>query len=120
MLTNKRIIIIGVLVLIVGVIWFSQTFFLKKKIEGLEKTVDTQEKTIVQLNQELKLMQFELQTVQKGLVVLENYTKREREVVSRGEETKSKILNVVEQSDESKDWWSSEIPSDLLDALLCK
>ena len=102
-----------------GLAWYIQKHSLENKIDSLQKTVDSQTETIVQLEQELKATQFEVQTVENGLVALEDFTSKQKEIRDDADQTKTNVLEAVTQSDENKSWWYSEVPTDLLDALMC-
>jgi uncharacterized coiled-coil protein SlyX len=112
--------VVFVLILGLSLAWYLNTRSLEKKISELQKTVDTQDSLIVDLEQELESTRFEVQVVQRGLAALEDFNARQKEIRDDEDRTKTKILETVTQSDEAKDWWSSDIPTDLLDALMCQ
>ena len=101
-------------------VWYIQVRSLENKVESLQKIVDNQDTLIVQLGQDLESTRFELQTVKNGLSVLEDFTSKQKEIQKDADQTKSKIFETVYQSDETRDWWSSEVPSDLLNAFMCQ
>lgn len=113
-------IVIAILALVLSVVWHIQTSSFEKKISGLQKTVDKQDDIIVSLTQELNAVTFELDSVKKSLTVLENYANKEREILENGNKTKTAILDVVDRSEENKNWWNTPIPESLLDALACE
>ena len=115
--TSIAILFILILALGLGLAWNIKTHSLENKIEELKKTVDNQNVVIVNLEQELKLTKFELDTVQKGLLALEDFNSKQKEILDDEDQTKTEIMDVVNQSEEVQDWWSSSVPSDLLDAL---
>lgn len=118
--TSIALIVVFVLILGLSLAWYLNTRSLEKKISELQKTVDTQDSLIVDLEQELESTRFEVQAVQRGLAALEDFNARQKEIRDDEDRTKTKILETVTQSDEAKDWWSSDIPTDLLDALMCQ
>ena len=118
--TSIALIVVFVLILGLSLAWYLNTRSLEKKISELQKTVDTQDSLIVDLEQELESTRFEVQAVQRGLAALEDFNTRQKEIRDDEDRTKTKILETVTQSDEAKDWWSSDIPTDLLDALMCQ
>lgn len=118
--TSVALIVVFVLILGLSLAWYLNTRSLEKKIYELQKTVDTQDSLIVDLEQELESTRFEVQAVQRGLAALEDFNARQKEIRDDEDRTKTKILETVTQSDEAKDWWSSDIPTDLLDALMCQ
>ena len=117
--TGISIILIILALLGLVIAWQVKTTSMENKISNLQKTVDTQDETIVQLTRELEEVNFELKTVQKGLTSLEDYTKKEREILEDGDKTKTDLLEAVTTSKENQDWWNTNIPDDLLNALLC-
>lgn len=118
--TSIALIVVFVLILGLSLAWYLNTRSLEKKISELQKTVDTQDSLIVDLEQELESTRFEVQAVQRGLSALEDFNARQKEIRDDEDRTKTQILDTVTQSDEAKDWWSSDIPTDLLDALMCQ
>ena len=118
--TSVALIVVFVLILGLSLAWYLNTRSLEKKISELQKTVDTQDSLIVDLEQELESTRFEVQAVQRGLAALEDFNARQKEIRDDEDRTKTKILETVTKSDEAKDWWSSDIPTDLLDALMCQ
>lgn len=117
--TGLVILLIGAILLGLYIAWQIQVHGFEKKIIDLQKTVDTQDSVIVDLTRDLDNMSFELKTVKKGLLILEEYNKKEREILENGDKTKTDILEAVSSSEENQSWWDSPIPDDLLDALLC-
>ncbi len=118
--TSISLIVVFVLILGLSLAWYLNTRSLEKKISELQKTVDTKDSLIVDLEQELESTRFEVQAVQRRLAALEDFNARQKEIRDDEDRTKTKILETVTQSDEAKDWWSSDIPTDLLDALMCQ
>lgn len=118
--TSIALIVVFVFILGLSLAWYLNTRSLEKKISELQKTVDTQDSLIVDLEQELESTRFEVHAVQRGLSALEDFNARQKEIRDDEDRTKTQILETVTQSDEAKDWWSSAIPDDLLDALMCQ
>lgn len=122
-ITSKKgiaVIVIGAIILALFVAWQVQTSSFEKKILDLQKTVDNQESIIVDLTNELSAINFELDSVKKGLRVLEDYAKKEKEILEDGNKTKTDILETVTSSEENKSWWNTPIPDSLLDSLMCE
>ena len=117
--TGITILLIGVAILSLYLAWHTQIQSLTNKITSLQKVVDNQNQTIVELETEIGAVKLELQTAQKGIAALEVFTQREKEILQDGNKIKTDILDAVQNSEENQSWWNTPVPDDLIDAILC-
>ncbi len=85
----------------------------------MQKTIDKQEADIVELENSLRLREYELQLTKNSLQVAQEFMVQERRIREEADETKRELLETVATSEEAKDWWNSLIPDNILDELTC-
>jgi predicted PurR-regulated permease PerM len=124
LLSSKAISITALLLIIIllvtiGVIQV-QKKGLNQKIDDLNKTIDNKEEIIIELNQQIKVKDFEIQYLQKGISIANSYEKEKEKVLEDETTTKVQILEKVMSTEENKDWWNTPIPADILDLITCR
>jgi predicted PurR-regulated permease PerM len=118
-LSITALILIIILLVTIGVIQV-QKKGLNQKIDDLNKTIDNKEETIIELNQQIKVKDFEIQYLQKGISIANSYEKEKEKVLEDETTTKVQILEKVMSTEENKDWWNTPIPADILDLITCR
>lgn len=118
-LSITALILIIILLVTIGVIQV-QKKGLNQKIDDLNKTIDNKEETIIELNQQIKVKDFEIQYLQKGISIANSYEKEKEKVLEDETTTKVQILETVMSTEENKDWWNTPIPADILDLITCR
>ena len=118
-LSITSLILIIILLVTIGVIQV-QKKGLNQKIDDLNKTIDNKEETIIELNQQIKVKDFEIQYLQKGISIANSYEKEKEKVLEDETTTKVQILETVMSTEENKDWWNTPIPADILDLITCR
>ena len=121
--TSKYSFIILVIVVVALALFQGATSCQKKvlenKVEEMQKTIDKQEADIVELENSLRLREYELQLTKNSLQVAQEFMVQERRIREEANETKRELLETVANSEEAKDWWNSLIPDSILDELTC-
>lgn len=110
------------LVLIIALITTILVFYiqkqdLNKKIDLLNKTLDTKEEHILELEQQIKMKEFEIQYLQKGMNIAQVYEQEKEKVLQDDTTTKVQVIQTAMSNEENKDWWNTPIPSGILDIL---
>lgn len=118
-LSITALILIIILLVTIGVIQV-QKKGLNQKIDDLNKTIDNKEEIIIELNQQIKVKDFEIQYLQKGISIANSYEKEKEKVLEDETTTKVQILEKVMSTEENKDWWNTPIPADILDLITCR
>lgn len=118
-LSITALILLIILLVTIGVIQV-QKKGLNQKINDLNKTIDNKEETIIELNQQIKVKDFEIQYLQKGISIANSYEKEKEKVLEDETTTKVQILETVMSTEENKDWWNTPIPADILDLITCR
>lgn len=121
--TSKYSFIILVIVVVALALFQGATSCQKKvlenKVEEMQKTIDKQEADIVELENSLRLREYELQLTKNSLQVAQEFMVQERRIREEADEKKRELLETVANSEEAKDWWNSLIPDSILDDLTC-
>jgi predicted PurR-regulated permease PerM len=118
-LSITALLLIIILLVTIGVIQV-QKKGLNQKIDDLNKTIDNKEEIIIELNQQIKVKDFEIQYLQKGISIANSYEKEKEKVLEDETTTKVQILEKVMSTEENKDWWNTPIPADILDLITCR
>lgn len=110
------------LVLIIALITTILVFYiqkqdLNKKIDSLNKTLDTKEEHILDLEQQIKMKEFEIQYLQKGMNIAQVYEQEKEKVLQDDTTTKVQVIQTAMSNEENKDWWNTPIPSGILDII---
>ena len=110
------------LVLIIALITTILVFYiqkqdLNKKIDLLNKTLDTKEEHILDLEQQIKMKEFEIQYLQKGMNIAQVYEQEKEKVLQDDTTTKVQVIQTAMSNEENKDWWNTPIPSGILDII---
>lgn len=111
--------IIIVMLIIIVVSTQLQKKELDQKIEGLYKTIDNKEEAILELGQQIKAKDLEIQYLQKGIYIANSYEKEKEKVLEDETDTKVQVLETAMSTEENKDWWNTPIPDDILDLIVC-
>jgi len=117
-LSVTAITIILVLLVIVGIVKL-QNSRLENKINSLEKTIDERDEDIVNLKNQIKMKDFEIHYLQKGMNIATEYETEKQKAVENESATKVEVLQTVMSNKETQGWWNTPIPDDILDLITC-
>lgn len=113
------ILVIFIVLAVILVIQYLNVKSLEKDIDKLNNTVIEKNSVIDDLNNQLKLRQFEIETLTKGIAIANDYHSKTEEVLNESSNLKTDIIEEAMSNEESKDWWNTEIPTNILDMLTC-
>lgn len=115
------ILLVFVVVAIPIIIWLLiQRECLYSDIEDLTQKVESNENTINDLNDYIKLKEVELQYLKNGMEIVKDYEVKKEKVLENEEISKSQILQTVLSDKEAEDWWNTPIPDNIREYLTCK
>ena len=120
--TKAAKIVILVIIIILGVILCIQHFRVKslnKDIDKLNTTVLEKNAMIDDLNRQINLQKFEIETLNKGMNIVDDYHSKTEDVLNDASGFKKEIIEEAMSKEESKEWWNTPIPDNVLDMLTC-
>lgn len=111
-------IVLIVLIVLLCIQYFSVKS-LEKELDKTQSVLLERESEIDDLNKQLKQRKFEIDTLMKGISIADTYHSKTEEVLNHASDIKTEIINEALSNEESKDWWNTEIPSNILNMLTC-
>lgn len=91
----------------------------QKKIESLQNQLDSKDEVIVNLNQQISLKDLEIQYLEKGISISNQYEKEKEQILNEGSDAREQALQISMSSEENSDWWNTAIPDDVLNLFTC-
>jgi peptidoglycan hydrolase CwlO-like protein len=115
--------IIGLIILLVIIISTIISLFvyinkLNNEITNLNVTVTNQEQTITQLNNNIQSLEMNLTAIYNTINITNDYIDQLGQLYSKESTIKQEIYNEVIKDENTSNWYNTEIPDNLINALL--
>ncbi len=118
---GKWVMVLLLVTLLIFLVILSITCYTKsRELDEATSSIQKMQEEAEQLKHQLELKEFENKTLIKGLEVAQEYATAKEKALSDESETKSHIIDTIQNDPEAKDWWDTEIPSGVLDILSCR
>lgn len=91
---------------------------LNKDIDKLNTAVLEKNAMIDDLNRQINLQKFEIDTLSKGMSIVDDYHSKTEDVLNDASEFKKEIIEEAMSKEDSKEWWDTPIPDNVLDMLI--
>lgn len=89
------------------------------EIDSLKRDIENKEALLLEKEEAIQRRDQEIKYLKKSMEVLDQYDKSKDKVLKDESEAKEGILDAVSSDEESKSWWDTQVPSNILDYLTC-